>query len=319
MPWIKRNLFLVIGGAVALILMGLAVFFLLTKINEAEEVTQTLNSQTETLTSLVNRDPHPGTDKVDNIRAAKEALNKLEGFMAEVKQYFQPVPYPRQLDNRQFRALLDKTVSELQQDAQISGVRVPNNYWFTFSTHERSVNFDPKALEPLASQLAEVRMLCDILFNSKINSLDGLKRAAVAGESSASSQDYLSAKSVTNEWAVVTPYEVTFRGFSGELGSVLDGFLRVPHCFVVKNVAVEPAPAVQTADAMMPFGRPGFPGGMDPSLASRYGLRPQAAPVQPAVRPATRRGPSTILDEKMLRVTLSLETVKAKPTEKATR
>ncbi len=53
--------------------------------------------------------------------------------------------------------------------------------------------------------------------------------------------------SVTNNLAVLTPYVVTFRGFSAELASVLAGFAASPHGFIVKGINVQPAGAAAQA------------------------------------------------------------------------
>ena len=51
MNWLKRNLFLVAGGVVAVALLGFAVFFLLTRKTMVDEVTAELNTRAEPLGS----------------------------------------------------------------------------------------------------------------------------------------------------------------------------------------------------------------------------------------------------------------------------
>ena len=45
---------------------------------------------------------------------------------------------------------------------------------------------------------------------------------------------------VTNDLAVLMPYQVTFRGFSPEMAQVLEAFATSPHGFIVKTVSVQP-------------------------------------------------------------------------------
>ena len=59
MNWLKKNLFLALGGVVALGLLGFAIFFLLTRKQVVDEVTEQLNTRTQELKDLVSRDPHP--------------------------------------------------------------------------------------------------------------------------------------------------------------------------------------------------------------------------------------------------------------------
>jgi hypothetical protein len=332
MPWIKRNLFLVIGGLIALALLGIAGYFLYTKIQLNEEVSAKLDESTTKLKTLVNRDPHPGTPNMDNIGAAKKELQRIQSFVREVKHYF-PALTTNQLTDREFRALLDTTISELKRSAERSGVELSSkDYWFTFAAQKNSINFGSGVITPLAAQLAEIKALCNVLYDAKVISLTGLKRAPVATEDSGFT-DYLSTKAQTNELAVVVPYEITFQSFSTELASVLEGLIRSTHCFVVRNVAVEKASDSPSTDTINPYGpnpygptpysdpyrrtpygpyggRPGER--MDPGLRQRYGMAPVAPPVAPAPRPG-RGGLTTVLDEKPLKIVLSLESVRLKP------
>ena len=54
---------------------------------------------------------------------------------------------------------------------------------------------------------------------------------------------------MTNELAVLTPYEVTFRCFSSELAAVLAGLASSPYALLVKTINVELAPAVAAPEA----------------------------------------------------------------------
>ncbi len=344
MPWLKRNLVLVIGGLVAVGLLGLAGFFLFTKIQLNDGVTNQLNEKTEELKRLVGRDPHPGTEKVNNIKAAKEEEKKLQAFLAQVQQYFVPQrTETNQMTSREFRELLDNTIDELQRGAERSGVKVPEDYWYTFSAQKTSMTFATNIVDSLASQLTDIRTLCQILFDSKVISLVGLRRMPVATEDSGS-QDYLTEKGITNNWTVAIPYELSFQAFSSELATVLEGIIRSKNCFVVKNLSVDRADAHQQVEetstssgnpygpssgflqgmqrryGLMPGGgRMGGGQGMSREMQQRYGMAPAAPqPSQPtpAGRPVGKGGNTVFLEEKALRMTLSVFAVKLKPAGK---
>ena len=328
MAWIKRNLFFVVGGVITLALLGVAGFFLYTKIQEETQVTTELDSATAQLQSLVNRDP---AAKENNIEAAKSDYKKLTEFVAELRKDFEAPAYPAQLNNREFRELLENTMADLRRSAEKAGVKIPEtNYWFTFNAQKTTMNLPDASLEPLASQLADISAIVDVLFKAKVNSIEMLKRAPLtpSDNSGGTGQDYHGAKPATNDWAVVMPYEVSFFGFSSELADVLEGFIRSRECLVVKNVVIEAAPDPSNAGmAAVPAYNPmpGAPSGMDPALAARYGIGggmasryglgrgASAAPAPRAVVAVPRPGSNNILEEKMLRVTLSLEAIKVKP------
>lgn len=343
MGWIKRNLFLVVGGVVAIGLLAIAGFFLFTKYAQDQAITEQLNQNTEELKRLVGRDPHPGSDKVDNIGAAKTEHKKLQAALDQLKRYFPPTQ-TNQPTSREFRAMLDNAVSELKFAAERSGVKLPDDYWFTFSAQKATTTFPTNLLGSLTSQFSDIADLCRILYDAKIVSLERIKRVSAGQEDGGggsalssltmgASQDYLDAKAVTNQWAVVMPYEVTFQGFSSELADVLEGLIRSRRCFVVKNLTVERADASSADDGsglgsgegsaesqptVNPFARYGMGAGMNrygqrgmsPELMRRYGMGPQA-PVTPTTKPVGR--PGVLLEEKALRFTLSINSVRLKP------
>jgi hypothetical protein len=310
MQWIKRNLFMVVGGVIALALLGFAGFYLFKNIQQEKSVTEQLDAATQKLETLAKRDPYPNPE---NIKSAKDEGKRLQGFLGDVEKHFQSTPYPPELNNEKFRTYLEMTRSELLADAQKAGVEVPTNYWFTFGAQKGAMTFSAASLHPLASQLADIKTICDVLFDAKINSLVLLRRVPVDAQDTLGSQDYLNAKPVTNAWSVTMPYEVTFQGFSSQLASVLEGLVRVPYCFVVTNLVVEPA-AAAAAPTENPT-VPSYPSRyMSPEMQryggryGRYGPPPPVAVVAP--QPT---GPTTILDEKPLRFTLALQSIKLKP------
>ena len=172
-------------------------------------------------------------------------------------------------------------------------------------------------------------------------------------DANGSQSNYLIDRSTTNELAVLTPYELTFNCFSTELAAVLAGFASSSNGFLVKNFNVEPAPAqsqMEVAPAAQtqvaaPQYRPPPPRtatDMDAAMRARYGLDgsrssgdrynsagpsggiPLRYPSQPAYTPppayqpqpgaATGHGGlSTVLDERLLRITMNLLVVKVNP------
>src|SRR2546427_7772499 len=257
MNWLKRNLFLVVGGVVALALLGFAIFFLLTRKNMVDEVTAELNTRTEEWKQLVASDPYPNQE---NIEKAKGEQKKLAEFLDQTRKFFVPVAsFPTNLDGATFKNLLETTISGLVHDAEKSGVSLPssNRYDFTFKPQRSSLDFAPATLVPLAMQVSEVKAICDVLFDARIHTLVGLRRAPVAkeDEGNVSSCDYLRGRQLpTNAvtGAVLAPYEIVFHGFSTELAAVLEGFYRSPNCFIVKNIDVQTNVVVASVGEFVP-------------------------------------------------------------------
>lgn len=309
MAWVKRNLGLVIGGVVALALMALAGYYLWTKIQEEKAVTLQLEEANRRFNTLLRRPVHPGNERVNNIERAREEVERLKLLLADVRQQVGTNEPPKKVSNQEFRALLDNTVTELQRDAEKLGITLPSkDYWFTFSPQKTAVEFN--AIETLMQQLTEIKSLTDILYEAKIHDLVALKRVAAATEDNNTTDFLGDKKPTTNEVAIVTPYEITFQGFSSELAKVLEGLINAEECFVVRSVGVEKASNESPlgADAMQ--GQfPGYPGGYAGGrYGNRYGFR------QPVYQqPQARRPGNVLLDENKLRFVLMVDAVRLKP------
>ena len=334
MNWLKKNLFLVAGGSIALGLLGVAIFFLLTNKQAVDEVTTQLTAQTDDLKRLAARDPYPNQE---NIEAAKTEQKKVGAFLQETRRFFVPAANFTTMDSEGFKGLLETTISEMVRDAEKSGVGLPNapaKYDFTFKHQRSSVVFAPETLAPLATQVAEIKAICDVLFDARVQMLVGLRRAPVAKEDEEAADYLFGRKPVTNALtgAVVVPYEIAFQGFSGELAAVLEGFYRASNCFVVKNLDVQ-TNIIQTATEAVPSFLPYYPGVLSPTptpqlspsemmrqrygMGGRYGMRPppgqpppSVAPVPGVFTPRPRRGPETILDERPFKITMYIEAVR---------
>ena len=295
MAWIKRNLFFVIGLIVAALLLAAAVVYDLKSLDDNTQKTHALDEIYDTFGNTNKDSIYISLDnKPDNIQAARNQAAEIRVWRNTAENYFTPVtpiPNRRRVTSEAFAAELSRTIFQLQTEAAAAGVELPPKYAFSFDEERSTVRFQPDSLEPLALQLGEVKAISEILFEAHINSLevDGVQRARVSQDDATGPQaDYVSDAAVTNKLAILTPYAVTFRSFSGELAAVLAAFASSPHGFIVKGISVSPV-----AEAA-PAGANG---------------QPQAAPGRLA--PAGGRGGlPTMLNEKLLRITLEIEIVK---------
>ncbi len=367
MSWIKRNLYFLIGSAVALVLMGWAGWYLYSMWQKNNTILEELDKEYGELANLNNLNPHPGSGKVDNINTAKEHRQQLRAFIQNATNYFRPIsPVPDlpKLTDREFSTALSRTIDQLQRDATNASVNLPPKYSFSFEAQKQGVTFASGSLAPLSAQLGEVKAICAVLFQAKINWLDNIRRERVSPDDYSGLQtDYLAEKSVTNDLAILSPYELNFRCFSSELASVLAGFASSPYGLVVNTINVELAASIGTEapGTAVPYGATpylppavvtpaplatpvpadgGPPPGPPPAYTRRYGpggpggrgsdfggvpLRTGPAPaptynysaptVPASAVPVGPRGLPTVLDEKQLKITLSLEVVKMLPSK----
>jgi hypothetical protein len=264
----------------------------------------------------------------------------------------QRIPDLPKITDRDFSAALSQTIEQLRGEATNASVTLPpDNYNFSFTSQKSKISFAAGSLDRLALQLGDVKMLVETLFDAKINALDNVRRERVSQDDSFGLQtDYLTEKTTTNALAVLTPYDITFRCFSSELAGVLAALASSPHAWLVKTINVELAPAVAAPEpttpiAMAPiimqpnpmaeeYNRAQREADAQNAFAARYGLRggtsqggigyrglgsqqpPTAfatAPGQAGTTATAKGGLPTVLDEKLLKITLNLYLVKPLP------
>jgi hypothetical protein len=274
MDWVKRNLFFVVSSVVALGLLGVSAFYLYSSLRQKNQIFEQLTAQYQELNRLYNLDPNPGNERVNNIQAARQQQAQLREFLKRTERHFAaPPPIPQVTGTNRvtaelFTPQLWRTLDGLRRSAESMGIQLPAEYSFSFEAQKNLMRFAPGSLDRLAVQLGEVKAICDILFAAKINVLDNIRRERISTDDyKGPPSDYLEQRSVTNELAILTPYEVTFRCFSPELAAVLNGFHESPFCILVKAVDVEPA-------GVGP--QPGVPSELQDYYQQRYGLPPRA-------------------------------------------
>lgn len=352
MAWIKRNLFFVIGGILALGLLGAAGYYNYKGWSHNQAALKQLTEIQNTLRDYATKKPSPGNDKIDNIKAAKEQESQLQAWVRQAGEYFKPIaPIPstgtNAVSSEAFAGALRRTIDQMQREAETASVMLPPRYGFSFDAERSLVKFDLGGLGSLAEQLGEVKAIAGVLFAARVNSLDGIQRVRVSADDLAGSQaDYFEGRSETNNLAVLTPYQITFRSFTPEVGEVLSRFASSPHGFLVKSLNVQPAGAFAAGgggggEMMAPGGMPPPP--MFPPMLHAPLLDPMPAPLHapmqapmpmlppalrqgrsvpppapaptppPSVTPSVRGGLQTVLNEQLLRVTLVVEVVKLLP------
>ncbi len=327
MSWIKRNLAFVISLAVAVALLIGGAVYLFSAQSEAEAASGELEAKKNEYDTLVKREPYPNAK---NIELAKAEQVRVAQLKTESLATFSQYPAFTALDDASFKALLARTVGELERSAERRGVKLPSGsgsgskYNFTFDTQRRELRLAPNTLQPLALALTDIREFTEILFSSKIHSLVSIKRTAIGTNETAGSGDILSKKVGTNTVvaAGIHPYEVQFQCFSSELGEVLSRFVAASNAYVLKTINVE-RPSADGAEGSAETAQPNPAMGMM-ALMSRYGLRPGMGTMPPATQPtasppaASGKVGDIVLEQKPIKVTLGFEVVRLAPPPSAT-
>ncbi|HXD00162.1 MAG TPA: Amuc_1100 family pilus-like protein [Verrucomicrobiae bacterium] len=326
MAWIKRNLFFFIGSILALGLIGVGGWYFYSEYTAEGQSGNQIAADYDKLRELNQQNPHPGKKggPVDNVQAAQDQQAALHAWIDSTRPYFKPVEQPGNLNN--FPSELDSSVAQLQREARQDGVSLPPSYYFTFLAQKSMLAIPRTTLPQLAARLAEIKVICHILFDAKINALESVRREVISDDDT-NGPDYLppDQRTVSTPLAEMTPYEVTFECFSGELASVLGNFAASPYGLVVKSIVVEPAQAAGPMAAAAPGpGYYGSPGGTpygaghgnpymyNPAYSGYPGASPPQRSTTPTPPPPNGR-PVKFLSENKLRITLLVEVVKPKP------
>ena len=324
MLWIKRNLFLAVGGLVALLLLGGGVFYFLSAEQRKKSIMEEFETNKAELGRLQGQKPYPSAE---NIKRVKDETDRLRAAAGQLHRYFSPVPAEK-VTGVAFRAYRDNTLAELQRMAEQAKTTLPGrNYAFSFETQKPKTDFKEGTFPAIPEQMAEVKALCRILFDAHVDPLVNVRRARVSrdDEESSAASDYLALRIETNAatGTVTSPYELTFGCLSTDLALVLQGLGAATHGFIVKAIHVEPAAqAAANAPGANPQGgaNPPQPPNNSPIRQRPIpGQAPGAAKLPPPVaapsppptaRPGTGDRPIVLLKESRLKVTLLIYVIK---------
>jgi hypothetical protein len=237
MLWLKRNLVLVVVGAVALALLAAGGLYLLGGIKDNKEQDTLVGQKEEDLKRLSRTKPSPSAS---NIAKAREEASKAQAAIQAAKKHFRPVP-AKPVSGQEFRTLLDTTTFNLRRKAEQFGRRLPEtNYWFTFASQKDKAKYAPGSFPALPEMLADIEALCSTVFESKSDLLN-LRRVRVTIDDSPGLADFTELSPLTNRLTrmVLTPYELKLGCFNRELGTLLEDLAKSPHGFITRVLAVE--------------------------------------------------------------------------------
>jgi hypothetical protein len=299
MSWAKRNLYFLISGIVAVVLLGLAGWYAYSASQSNSENGEQLKDAYGKLSGFATKSPNAGNENVNNIETAKEQTKQVNERVAQMEKFFTPIPgilTSNKFDDRLLSRAVRDTISQLRVSAQSHNVTLPvgtPEFAFSFTLQAGKITYDVNSGEMLSKQLGEVKAICEALYSSRIIALTSIQREHTADDvnpaNPGTANDYCDSISLTNESVIIAPYQVTFDCFTPELGNVLSSFANQQHTIIVKTVNLQPADATMTT-------------GYDMTAATQAQV-------------GARGGLPTAVDEKKLRVTLLLDFVKIVPTQ----
>lgn len=171
---LKKNMTLIVGGAVTLVLL-IILFVLLLKFNSSyQKVNRQLQSAQQRLTILNGRDPFPSEENVIVVQTNLAVLqNFFRALMASLQQ---GQAVPRKLETAEFNLLLDRTNRRLYQRAAAMKVALPPRFAFAFDRYAAGTLPDSVDVPRLVMQLESVDLLCGLLYASKVSEIMAIER-----------------------------------------------------------------------------------------------------------------------------------------------
>ena len=305
MGWVKRNLFLFIGGLLAIALLGFGGFYFWTNRQKNKQIETQLEENKAALTRLVNQAPSPNAT---NIARAKQEVQTARAAVEQAKLFFQPIPF-EPVTGQAFKSLLDQTLFDLHKKSEEASVALPTrDYAFTFAHQKTQLQFPAEAFPALPQQLAEIRSISEILFGARVNRLVAIRRSRLYADEPLSQVDHHESPPEVNETVgmAINPYEVTVHAFTPELATALQSFYKSTNGLVVRSIQVEVA---STPDPNLPAG------GVQPVTP----VAPVTRPLPPgtrAVAPVAAKPAETIktvLNERLLKITMMIDVMRTRP------
>ena len=179
-----------------------------------------------------------------------------------------------------FTNYMTQSIVVLNRKATNNLVKVPNdllkrsdiNFSFTFAPLMEAAEISKDKIPELQIQLEDIKEICDVLFENRIQSLELLQRNRVTDEDrrAGASPNYLDTRlTYTNSISVIRPYTEKFRCLSDGVAMALSGLAKKKTFYVVRTMEVTPAGATSASAA-------GGSGGVDPeSGGGSSGVNPE--------------------------------------------
>ena len=307
MVWLKRNLWLVVGGVAALLMAGWGGWYVYDSLGQNAELNTKLQEAKQELERVANLSPTPNQN---NVSAAGVETRRANDAMAAAFRVF-PSALTNRVDRQKFSSLLATTTANLRKLALTNRVELPSTdgYAFSFDALVTQVKFSDEELRLLTQQLAEIKEMVTVLCEARVDVLESVKRAPACESDKPSPDSPILPKPFrTNEvnGAIEWFYEVSFLSFTPQMAQVIEGLGRSRLGVVVKSVAVSPGEIVTGGVPPPDVGTPPPP--PPPPLRFGRGARGPAAVAEPP-----RQNLGTVLDERRVRTVLLLSVVKPAP------
>jgi len=294
-------LFLALAALVGIVLLGAAGYYFYTKWSENEAAMTELDAAKAELDGLQKKKL-----SADLVKAAREQTEEAKRVLEQFSKVVPPAAPVFKVDERTFKSIFDKSLAQLQTSATNNGVNlVSPDYAFSFSTLTNKLNFPTNCIDGWLSELNDIKAICGVVYNARVNTLESIRRPGVAEDETGPNNDLLATGSaVTNDTIVRVPYELTVRLYSREAAQLINSLLlSTNNCYLIRNLDISPSLGDLPTSASSTYTQRRTETRRTTTWTSTSGQ---------TVAEANPTKPTTIVAEGLVRVVILLEVVKTK-------
>ncbi len=171
MNW-RKNMLLVVGGSISLVLVLLAGFLLFRYQASFQKVNSELKDATDKLDRLNHSDPYPSAE---NTAMAQKNRETLAQYLANVQETLQRDQIePEQIEPAEFAALLERSVREIRASA--GATKLPERTSLAFDRYAQGELPAVDAIPRLVIQAKSIKALLGILMAAKVDEVIDIQR-----------------------------------------------------------------------------------------------------------------------------------------------
>ncbi len=189
---IKKYMPFIVSGSVAVVLVAVGSVLLLRYQSRYADIRRDLTAAEGDIRQLVNRDPFPSEDNVQVLRQNLDdisvQLENVQEWMTEGQIDFQEVRAPND-----FMIKLASNLRNLRDNANERGVQIPADFYFSFRRYAEGDMPSMRHVPRLARQLQMIVVVCELLFDGRIDAINSIERQEfdVASRDRSADEDHM--------------------------------------------------------------------------------------------------------------------------------
>jgi hypothetical protein len=180
---VRKNMVLVVGGAICVALICAAGFMLFRYWSAYVDVRSKAQAAEMRLQQLNDRGPFPSADNVEVVKANQSAIQKFAvAILGSLSEGQDPIPA---VEAAEFAPMLEKAKQRLLSHAAGAGVKIPDRFGLGFDRYTKGELPSEAAIPRLVTQLRAAETVLGLLFDARMAEISDMQREPFEGEPAA--------------------------------------------------------------------------------------------------------------------------------------